>query len=248
MANGRLTYVGHATVLIEVGGARFLTDPLLHGGIAHMRRRVPLPQLEQLRDLDAVLISHAHADHLDTRSLRMLGHAGAVIAPRGCAGILRRAGMRDVVELMPGDRHTVAGVEVEAVRADHDGRRHPFGQDIPAVGFLLEPARIYFAGDTDLFDEMEDLAGVDVALLPIGGWGPKIGAGHLDPQRAAEAAAVLQPRIVVPIHWGTYLRVDLHRRRPHLLTDPAPALESRLAELAPKTEMRALEPGQSLTV
>ena len=141
MANGRLTYVGHATVLIEVGGARFLTDPLLHGGIAHMRRRVPLPQLEQLRDLDAVLISHAHADHLDIRSLRMLGHAGAVIAPRGCAGILRRAGMRDVVELMPGDRYTVAGVEVEAVRADHDGRRHPFGQDIPAVGFLLEGRR-----------------------------------------------------------------------------------------------------------
>src|SRR6185436_13366926 len=114
MASGQLTYVGHATALIEEAGARLLTDPLLHGGIAHMRRRVPLPELEPLRGLDAVLISHAHADHLDARSLRMLDHPGEVIAPRGCAGILRRAGMRNVVELMPGERTTVAGTDVEA--------------------------------------------------------------------------------------------------------------------------------------
>ena len=245
MANGRLTYVGHATVLIEVGGARFLTDPLLHGGIAHMRRRVPLPQLEQLRDLDAVLISHAHADHLDTRSLRMLGHAGAVIAPRGCAGILRRAGMRDVVELMPGDRHTVAGVEVEAVRADHDGRRHPFGQDIPAVGFLLEPARIYFAGDTDLFDEMEALAGrVDVALLPIWGWGPRLPAGHLNPESAARAVALIRPAVAVPIHWGTMCSVGAKGADdPHA---PARAFADAVAAAAPATEVRVLAPGDAM--
>src|SRR4051812_36906780 len=163
----RLTYIGHATVLVEQAGVRLLTDPLLHGGIAHMRRRVPLPELESLRGLDAVLISHAHADHLDVKSLRMLGHPGKVIAPRGCASILRKAGMQNVVELMPGERCTVAGIEVEAVRADHDGRRHPFGRDLPALGYLVDgPTRIYFAGDTDLFDEMAELAGrVDLALL-----------------------------------------------------------------------------------
>jgi L-ascorbate metabolism protein UlaG (beta-lactamase superfamily) len=214
--------------------------------VIHRAGDVPAPPPR----IDAVLQSHLHPDHLDFRSLASLGSGTPVIAARGSAGLFRRHGFGEVRELEPGDTTRVRDAEIVATRAIHDGRRFPIGRRIPALGFEVRAAgrRIYFAGDTDLFDEMEDLAGVDVALLPIGGWGPKIGAGHLDPQRAAEAAAVLQPRIVVPIHWGTYLRVDLHRRRPHLLTDPAPALESRLAELAPKTEMRALEPGQSLTV
>src|SRR3954462_8860424 len=135
--DGRLTYVGHATVLIEQDGTRLLTDPLLRAGIAHVRRRVPLPDLEAMRDLDAVLISHAHADHLDMSSLRRLAHRGPVVAPRGCAAILRKAGVHAVIELVPGDRCTIAGAEVEAVPAVHDGRRHPLGSDMPALGFLV---------------------------------------------------------------------------------------------------------------
>jgi L-ascorbate metabolism protein UlaG (beta-lactamase superfamily) len=232
-------------VLVEQAGVRLLTDPLLHGGIAHMRRRVARPQLERLRDLDAVLISHAHADHLDVRSLRMLDHPREVLAPRGCAGILRKAGMREVVELMPGERCTVAGVEVEAVRADHDGRRHPFGRDIPALGFLVDgPARVYFAGDTDLFAEMQELAGrVDVALLPIWGWGPRLPAGHLNPESAAHAVALIRPAVAVPIHWGTMRSVGAKGGADPLA--PARAFADAVAKTAPATEVRVLAPGSS---
>jgi L-ascorbate metabolism protein UlaG (beta-lactamase superfamily) len=246
--SGRLTYIGHATVLIEEAGARLLTDPLLHAGIAHMRRRVPLPELESLRGLDAVLISHAHADHLDVKSLRMLDHPGNVIAPRGCASILRKAGMQNVVELMPGERCTVAGIEVEAVRADHDGRRHPFGRDLPALGYLVDgPTRIYFAGDTDLFDEMAALAGrVDLALLPIWGWGPRLPAGHLNPESAARAVALIEPAVAVPIHWGTMRSVGAKGADdPHA---PARAFKEAVAAAAPGTEVRVLAAGDSTTL
>jgi len=246
MASGRLTYIGHATVLIEQAGVRLLTDPLLHRGIGHMRRRVPLPELELLRDLDAVLISHPHADHLDVKSLRMLEHPGAVVAPRECAGILRRAGMRDVVGLTPGDRRDIGGIAVEAVRADHDGRRHPFGRELGAVGFIVDgPARVYFAGDTDLFDEMEALAGrVDVALLPIWGWGPRLPAGHLNPETAARAVALIGPAVAVPIHWGTMRSVGAKGKAdPHA---PARAFADAVAASAPATEVRILAPGESM--
>ncbi|HET8757605.1 MAG TPA: MBL fold metallo-hydrolase [Solirubrobacteraceae bacterium] len=244
--SGRLTYIGHATVLIEEAGVRLLTDPLLHAGIGHMRRRVPLPQLELLRDLDAVLISHPHADHLDVRSLRMLEHPGTVVAPRECAGLLRRAGMRKIVGLVPGERCDVGGIGVEAVRADHDGRRHPFGRELGAVGFLVDgPARVYFAGDTDLFDEMEALAGlVDVALLPIWGWGPRLPAGHLNPETAARAVAMIGPSIAVPIHWGTMRSVGAKGAAdPHA---PARAFADAVSAAAPATAVRILAPGDSM--
>src|SRR3954469_17881651 len=105
-----LTYVGHATVLVEQARVRLLTDPLLRARIAHVVRRVPVPAADALRDLDAILISHAHADHLDVGSLRRLAHAGPVLAPPGCAGTLARAGLRDVIELRPGERHSLGSV------------------------------------------------------------------------------------------------------------------------------------------
>ena len=245
MAADRLTYVGHATVLIEQAGVRLLTDPLLRSGIAHVRRRVPPPDLEALRSLDAVLISHAHADHLDVPSLRRLRHVGPMIAPRGCAPSLRRAGARKVIELAVGQRCTVGSIGVEAVPADHDGRRHPLGRRIPALGFLIEgPARIYFAGDTDLFDEMAALAGrVDLALLPIWGWGPRLPAGHLNPETAARVVALIRPALAIPIHWGTLRSVGA----PSGAGPQAPALAfaEAVASVAPESEVRILQPGET---
>jgi L-ascorbate metabolism protein UlaG (beta-lactamase superfamily) len=244
---GRLVYVGHATVLLELGGVRVLTDPLLRRRIAHVRRQVPLPALADLVPLDAVLISHAHADHLDLPSLRRLHGPRPVIAPRGCAPLLRRAGLGPVVEMVPGERHELDGITVEAVAAEHDGRRHPLGRRIPALGFLLEgPSRVYFAGDTDLFAAMEALAGrVDVALLPIAGWGPRLPAGHLDPQGAARAAALIRPAVAVPIHWGTMRSIGSGRADPRA---PARAFAAAVTELGVPVATRILAPGEAMSL
>jgi L-ascorbate metabolism protein UlaG (beta-lactamase superfamily) len=245
VSGGRLTYVGHATVLIDQASTRMLTDPLVRRRIAHVVRRAPAPRLEALSSLDAILISHAHADHLDVPSLRRLAPAAHVIAPRGCAPILRRAGAREVIELSAGGRCDVGAIGVEAVHAEHDGRRHPLGRRMPALGFLLDgPARIYFAGDTDLFDGMRELAGrVDVALLPIWGWGPRLPAGHLDPATAARAVALIQPAIAIPIHWGTMR--SLGARIGHDPRAPALAFAEAVASLAPATDVRILLPGET---
>jgi L-ascorbate metabolism protein UlaG (beta-lactamase superfamily) len=251
-----LTYVGHATVLIALAGLRLITDPLLGRGILHVRRRVPVPALEDLRGLDAILISHAHRDHLDHRSLRRLTSECPVIVPRGCAGGVRRSGARTVIELDEGLSAAVGGVPagdgrargggvlVEAVHAAHNGRRYPLSHSTASLGYLLHgPPNIYFAGDTDLFGGMSALAGrVDVALLPIWGWGPSIPAGHLDPLRAAEAVARIRPQVAVPIHWGTLRACGAQRGRDPL--EPARAFVREVKRLAPATDVRILRPGQ----
>jgi len=245
-ASDGVVFVGHATLLIELDGARVLTDPLLRMGIAHVRRRVPLPDIADLLPLDAVLVSHAHADHLDPMSLRQVARDCPVIAPRGCAGLLRRSGVREVIEVEEGDRVDAGGIAVEAVHADHDGRRYPVGPPIAALGFLLDAStRIYFAGDTDLFDGMAELRPLDVALVPIWGWGPSLGPGHLDPRAAARAVALLQPRFALPIHWATYLPLPYRRGHP-LLREPGPAFAAHVAELAPETCVALVRPGEAL--
>jgi L-ascorbate metabolism protein UlaG (beta-lactamase superfamily) len=255
-ARVELTYVGHATVLIVLAGLRLLTDPLLGRGILHVRRRVPVPVVDDLRGLDAILISHAHRDHLDHRSLRRLAAGCPVIVPRGSAGAVRRSGARTVIELdeglsaavdsVPGENGRALGsqVLVEAVHASHDGRRYPLSHATASLGYLLHgPPNIYFAGDTDLFPGMSALAGrVDVALLPIWGWGRSVPAGHLDPLRAAEAVAQIHPQVAVPIHWGTLRAWGAQRGQDPL--DPARAFVREVGRLAPDTEVRILRPAE----
>jgi L-ascorbate metabolism protein UlaG (beta-lactamase superfamily) len=113
-----------------------------------------------------------------------------------------------------------------------------------SLGYLLHgPQRIYFAGDTDLFAGMAELAGhVDVALVPIWGWGPRIPAGHLDPARAAEAIARIRPRLAVPIHWGTLRAWGAQRGLDPAA--PARAFADAVRRVAPHTEVRVLMPGE----
>jgi L-ascorbate metabolism protein UlaG (beta-lactamase superfamily) len=240
----RLVWVGHATALIEIGGARLLTDPLLRSRLAHLRRHGPPPAPEVMRDVDAVLISHLHHDHLDLPSLRLLPRGTPLVVPRGAARMLRRRGFGDVRELAAGESTDVAGVEVLAVDAVHDRHRLRIGLQADTLGYVAGGA-VYFAGDTDLFDGMADLAGIEVALIPVWGWGPSLGHGHLDPKAAARAAALLRPRIAVPIHWGTFFPHLMHLWKSDRLTDPPHEFAAAVARLAPEVDVRVLRPGGS---
>ena len=232
-------------MLIELGGVRLLTDPVLRGRVAHLRRYPAPPGPELGQSLDAVLISHLHYDHLDLPSLRRLS-APRVLAPRGAGGYLRSAGLGGVEELAAGDAVEIGGVTVTAVKAAHDDRRRPAGGPrAAALGFVAAAGeRVYFAGDTEFFDEMAGLGPLDIALLPVSGWGPKLGPGHMDAAAAARAAALIRPRVAVPIHWGTFHPLTL--RRGSWFFEPPQAFAAQVAELAPEVEVRVLEPGESL--
>jgi L-ascorbate metabolism protein UlaG (beta-lactamase superfamily) len=241
------TYVGHATVLIELDGTRLLTDPILRPRVGPLVRHGPLPPPHVSAGLDAVLISHLHHDHVDLASLRRLGRGVPLLVPPGSRGFFERHGFREATELAPGESHQIGDVTVRAVEADHDGGRRRGAGEVQPVGFLIEgTSSVYFAGDTDLFAGMEGLApDLDLALLPVWGWGPTLGAGHLDPEGAARAAALLSPRLAVPIHWGTLYPFGLAHLRPGRLRLPAEEFAACAKEIAPQVETRVLSPGES---
>ncbi|HYI74416.1 MAG TPA: MBL fold metallo-hydrolase [Gaiellaceae bacterium] len=244
----RIEYVGHATVFVDLDGVRLLTDPLLRNRVAHLRRSTPVSARSR-RGLDAVLISHAHYDHLDLPSLEKLGKSVPVVVPRGLGALLRKRKFESVLEVEVGETFAIGELQVRAVPAEHDGARSPIGVSANPVGYKISGSRsIYFAGDTDLFDGMSELGPVDLGLIPIWGWGPDLGrGGHLDPKGAAEAVARIRPALVVPIHWGTYFPIHLGLAgRPRFVDLPPVAFAAALEEVAPEASVKILRPGESL--
>jgi L-ascorbate metabolism protein UlaG (beta-lactamase superfamily) len=222
---------------------------VLSDRIGPLVRVAPPASPAALDAIDAVLLSHLHADHADISSLQRVG-SPLVIAPRGAGSWLRKHTAGEVREVGEGEDQLVDPVRVTATPATHDGRRWPLGPRAAPVGFVARGTAesAYFAGDTDLFPAMADLAGsIDVALLPVSGWGATLGPGHLDPERAAEAVAMIAPRVAVPIHWGT-----LSPRRP-LRPHPDPGrppreFEALVAQRTPEVEVRVLAPGDRTVV
>lgn len=240
----RLTYIGHATVLIELDGVRILTDPLLRERVGPLRRHGPAPPSgEALGAIDAVLISHAHPDHFDRASLRRVGGDPTVVVPRGLARGAARAG-RLVEEVAVNDSIEVGRVRVTAVPARHG--RWPVHAAARPLGYLIEGSRgVYFAGDTALFAGMAGLSGrVDVALLPVGRWGPPAGPNRLTPRTAVDAAGLVGATVAVPIHWGTlYVPGFRGGRWGWSSRDAGPAFAEEARRL-PDLQVVVLEPGE----
>jgi L-ascorbate metabolism protein UlaG (beta-lactamase superfamily) len=205
-----------------------------------------MPDVNHLSGVDAVLVSHMHADHLDLRSLRKLGRP--VVAPSAAAEFMRRKRLEAVSGLATGQTTRVGQLSVTAFPAVHDGTRFGRGPKDrhEAIGYVVEgPETVYFAGDTELFDGMSELEGrIDVALIPIWGWGPNLGPGHLDPQTAADALALIKPRLAIPIHHATLSLPGSRRWWPWLLTEPAERFVAAASQKAPDVEVRVLAPGE----
>jgi L-ascorbate metabolism protein UlaG (beta-lactamase superfamily) len=251
----RITWLGHATVLVEIDGLRLLTDPLLGAGLGPLRRVGPTPDPGAIGDIDAILVSHAHPDHFDLDSLRRVNGDPLVIVPGGLGRAARRAGRSvrevvagEVVELSPrGAARSDAGpVRVTIVHARH--WRWPLQPRARCVGYLVEGSLgIYFAGDTALFPRMDRIAGrVAVALLPVGRWGPHRGPDRLTPASAVEAMRRVGAQAAIPIHWGTLHPPGLAPgRRGSPAADAGARFATAGAELELGLDIRVLQPGEA---
>jgi L-ascorbate metabolism protein UlaG (beta-lactamase superfamily) len=251
-----VTWVGHSTNLIDVGGYRVITDPLLTKRVAHLRRRRDLPSAETA-DVDVALLSHVHLDHIHIPSIKRLRPTTALVVPRNAGPLLRKAGFTDVTEVVEGDLLEVGPLRVEVVHAEHKHGRGPHTKlTASPLGFIVDSDstgehrghRVYYPGDTDLFDDMATFDDIDLALLPIWGWGSTLGTGHLDPPRAAHAAELIHPRMVVPIHWGTYAPEDGRRGLPRWFTNPPEQFIAAMEATGQSDILRVLDPGQSITL
>ena len=236
-----LTWLGHSCVEIRLDNLLLVTDPVLRARIFHLRRKSSVDP-GALDGVDVILISHVHHDHLDLPSLDRLDRDAQVLVPAGAGSLLRRRGFRVVREVHAGQEVDLGALRVRATHAEHAAsRRLGTGRTQP-VGYVISGSRtVYFAGDTDLFEGMDELGRIDVALVPVAGWGPRLPAGHLDPARAAQALELIKPRVAVPIHWGTYAPW----RPPRGQDAPAKTFAEIASRITPAVDVRVLRPGQS---
>ncbi len=244
----RITNIGHASILIEMDGVRLLTDPILRQRVFHLKRQTGNMDIKLLQNLDAVLISHAHWDHLDMPTLKLLDSKVRVIVPQGVVSLFKRAGFFGIEELPVNQTTRIGCLTVKATRSDHDGNRPLLTSQAESIGYIVKGSQqIYFAGDTALFPGMADFSNsLDVALLPVWGWGPNLGPGHMNPYQAAQALRMLKPNLAIPIHWGTYYPWGLRWLFPNHLVDPPYEFENFAGMLAPEVKVKILHPGERL--
>jgi len=210
----RLAWLGHAGFLLEWRGARLLVDPNLSPRCTLVRRELEIPaRPEELGAVDAVLVTHAHFDHLDRPTLAALPGIGRLLVPAGTEGYV--AGLRPEAEVTPlaeGEAARIGALEVVAVPAFHHGNRlHPLASRKRAVGWIVRNGEtsIYFAGDTGATNDFDAIGAQYrpvLAVLPIGAFSPPwpIGRVHLSPEQAVAAAERLGRPLVVPGHFGTF--------------------------------------------
>ena len=221
-AQPTLTWVGHATFLVQVGGLNILTDPHFSGRASPLRwagpERLAPPglALRDLPPLDLVLVSHNHYDHLDDETVRALArlHPKAVfVVPLGLRRWLQRRQVRNVVELDWWQAHAGHGFTVTGVPAQHfSGRTAADRNRTLWCGFVVEidGRRLYFAGDTGYSKDFAEIgarfAPIDVALLPIGAYEPRwfMRAMHVNPEEAVAIHRDIGARQSVAMHWGTF--------------------------------------------
>ncbi len=185
-------------------------------GLFALRRMIDDPD-ERSAEADLVLVSHLHYDHLHLPSLGRFAPGTPVVVPRGAPRAVRGLSRHNVIEARPGDDLAIAGVEIEVLPAHHDGRRSILHRrSAPALGFRFASSggSAWFPGDTGLRPDITRVRPVDIALTPIGGWGPTLGDDHLDPEEAVTAVGRVGANWTLAVHYGTYWPIGLRRLRP----------------------------------
>jgi L-ascorbate metabolism protein UlaG (beta-lactamase superfamily) len=211
-----LTWVGHATVLMQLPELTLLTDPVWFDVPGVPRATEPGLALDELPPIDVVLISHAHHDHLQAKTLARLPHDALYVVPAGLGRWMRRRGKQHVIELDWWDRIELGGAELTFVPAQHWSRRGLVDENRALWGgYVVASAagRIYFAGDSGWFDgfaQIGERLRPEIALLPIGAYAPRwfMRMQHIDPAEALDAFSALGATRLLPIHWGSFALSD----------------------------------------
>ncbi|MBV8780794.1 MAG: MBL fold metallo-hydrolase [Phycisphaerae bacterium] len=208
-------WIGHATVLIRIGGKTVLTDPVFSNrvgiglGLATggpRRLIAPALSLNQLPSVDLILISHAHFDHLDRPTLRHLPKHIQIITAWNTSDLLLDLGFKNVSELRWNESKSIEGLSVQALRVSHWGARTFYDHQRGYNGYLIESAdrRVLYGGDTAYQDEFKSIGGVDLAIVGVGAYDPYIRA-HANPEQAWEMAMKFaRAERVLPIHHSTF--------------------------------------------
>lgn len=254
----RVTFINHATVLLQTEGLNLLTDPVWSLRVSPVsfagpkRHRAPGIRFEDLPPIDALLLSHNHYDHFDIPTLRRLApQQPTVFCPLGVAPLVRRCGLREVHELDWGQSQTWRGRQIHCVRAQHFSARTPFDRNRTLwCGWVVEAAagNLYFAGDTgfnSFFREIgAQFAPLRLALLPIGAYQPEwfMGPIHMTPEQAVEARAMLAASTAIGIHFGTFSLADDGER------DPIERLQQALAGRSGADRFWLLAEGEGRTI
>lgn len=243
-------WIGHSTVLLSLSGTFILTDPNFSSRIKVARRLVNLPiEPEDLRNLHIILISHAHYDHLDIPSLKRLPKGALVVVPTGCRDLVDGIGFTRIVELDWNERFTFQGLEIEAFKPAHWGRRSPFDEkDRKYNAYLItkEGKTLLFGGDTGYsksFAEKSQGRTILLSFLPITAYKPEwFRPNHTNPEEALQIFLETGSQFMIPIHWGTFILSH------EPIDEPIERLKKEAARLNIEGRVKILKHGEYFTI
>ncbi len=208
----RVTWIGHASFLVQTGGANILIDPVWSRWLGVVKRvRHPGLEIDDLPPIHAVLITHAHYDHLHLRALKKIGMGQPILVPRGVGHLVRRRGFGQIIEMDTWDRVRMGPLDITFTPSKHWGARHVHDVHRQFGGFHVrnEAGRtVFHCGDSAYFSGFSDIARlgkIDLALLPIGAYDAMSGREvHMNPEEALDAFRDLGADHMVPMHYGTF--------------------------------------------
>lgn len=246
MSKLKITFVGHATFLIEIEGETILTDPNFSNKILGLSRlQAPGIKAEDLPALTAIAVTHGHYDHLDIFSYKYFPLQTPILVPDGLGKLIQKFLPNPVTEIAPWSEHKVGNIQVYTVPVKHQGFRLSGLTYRGTTGYIFKKGdlSIFFPGDTaysEHFSEIAKAHKIDIALLPIGAYEPKwfMKNRHMNPEEALKAFGDLKARIIIPYHWGSF-RISAETAQA-----PIEWLQKILSE-KPDERVKILQPGMS---
>lgn len=216
MNHNSITFIGHSTLLIDIDGFRILTDPILTRWVYFIPRLARIKfNANHLSDkVDLILISHTHHDHLNRRTLKKFNSKTILATHSNNKKYLGKCKFDNIIELEHWQKKEFSDgkVAITSVPASHS-KTLPWGPQGTASGFIIESLKqnIYFAGDTSfskkIFRKIAKKFKINTLLMPIGAYSPRwmLKSEHTDPKEAIETLKIIKAKVMIPIHWGSFM-------------------------------------------